>query len=159
MSTASEETQEKMKREMVNLEYKLLHMESLLDARRLEYDELPKPDRYYMPVTIGVGLIESKSERRALATLGAFLEDHRVEIVDKAESMAFERSTDLLDADGESAEVSLEQARQDYYDALVAVEEARAGGDNNPDEAEAQLLQAKQGYNEARSEAGIPAID
>ena len=154
---ASEEAQRMLKQEMANLEYKLLHMESLLDARRLEYDELPKPDRYYMPVTIGIGLIESKSERRAFTTLAAFLEDHRVEIVDTAESVAFERSADLLDSD--SADQSLEQTRQEYFDALVAVEEARTEGEGDVGEAEDQLSKAKLAYNAARTKAGIAAID
>ena len=157
MSDASDDAQEKMKSRMANLEYRVLHMESMLDARRLEYDELPKPTRYYMPVTIGVGLIESRSERRALATLGAFLEDHRVEIVDKAESMAFERSADLLDSD--SSTLSLEQARERYYDAVIAVEEARSVEDSDIEAAEDDLVMARNTYNELRLQAEIPAIE
>ncbi len=158
LSQASENTRQMMLTEMGKLEYKFLHMESLLDVRRREYEELPKPDRYYMPVTIGVGLIESKSENRALATLAAFLEEHRVEIVQMAEdSMEFERSIDAVDSADETT--NLETARQAYYDALVAVEEARMSDDTDVAAAENQLARAKQAYNETRSRAGIPAVD
>jgi hypothetical protein len=156
----SEKVQEDMQREIENTEFKTLRMEALLDARKAEYEELPHLDRYYMPVTVGVGVIESRSERRATKTLAALLKNHSSKIAKAAtDAIEFERSVDLLD-DEAAAEVSpLEQARSSYFDALVAAEEAREFG--NPDLAaiEKQLSLAREAYNRARASAGIDPID
>jgi hypothetical protein len=160
---ASESVQVTMLREMDGLEYKLLHMESLLDARKAEYEDLPVLDRYYMPVTVGVGVIESRSEKRAFRTLAAFLDEHRAKIATMASTAAsnaagYERSADLLGNDTVD-DATLEQARSSYFDAVVAAEEARATGNPNIAEIEQGLARARDIYNDARAGAGIPAIN
>lgn len=158
---ASENVRQTMQREIDSLEYKVLHMESLLDARRAEYDELPRQERYYMPVTIGVGVIESRSEKRALATLSSFLEEHRTKIAGTAaDAIGIERSLDSQGSSvGATQDSQLQRARTSYFDARVAVEEAKATGSEDLGNLEERLSQAKDAYNNARENAGIPTID
>ena len=161
LDDASENVRQTMQREMESLEYKVLHMESLLDARRAEYRDLPRQQRNYMPVTIGVGVIESRSEKRALATLASFLKEHRAKIAGAAtDAIGFERSLDSQSSSGEPTKESILQlTRTSYFDARIAVEEAKVAGGENIAALEEQLSQAKGAYNEARENAGIPPID
>ncbi|NCF23328.1 MAG: hypothetical protein GWP60_02215 [Gammaproteobacteria bacterium] len=161
LNEASPNVRETMQRQIEETEFTILHMESLLDARRAEYNDLPRQERSYMPVTIGVGVIESRTEKRALATLAGFLKDHRVKIADAASNaIGFERSLDAEGGQGEPTQGSeLERTRTLYFDARVAVEEARTAGSEDIAALEEQLSQARDAYNKARRNAGIPPID
>jgi len=158
LSGASEKVRSDVLQEMERLEYKILHTEALLDAREAEYQDLPRPDRFYMPVVIEVGIIESRSEKRAFSTLAAFLDKHSTTLASKAtQGAGFQRSLDPGDnADGDSA---LAAARAAYFDALVAVEESDAANGEKSAAALDELARAKDAYNRARLAAGIPEID
>lgn len=158
VSGASEKVGNEVLQSMERLEFKILHAEALLDARKAEYQDLPRPDRYYMPVVIKVGIIESRSEKRAFSTLAAFLDKHSKTLASKATQTAgFQRSLDPLnDTDDES---DLETARGIYFDALVAVEESSAVDDETSTIVADELARAKEAYNQARAAAGIPEID
>ncbi len=157
---ASENVQAGMRTEMDRIELKVLRLESLLDARRAEYAELPLLEREYMPVTIGVGIIESASEKRALRTLASFLESNSSAIgTAAANAINFERSVDLLGEENANGQAALETARAAYYDAVISVEEERAAGDDEAIDAERRLAEARDNFNRLRAQAGIPAIE
>ena len=110
-----------------------------------------------MPVTIRLGIIESRNEKRALSALSSVLKSNSSKIANTASApLGYERSADLL---GEPAASPLEQSRIDYFDALVIADEARESDDASAAEAERQLVLAKQNYNQERVAAGIPEID
>lgn len=157
LSTASESAREMLQSEADTVEFKMLRAESLLDAQRAEYYDLPQSQLQYMPVTVRLGIIESRNEKRALNALSSVLKGNSERIANTASApLGYERSADLL---GEPAASSLEQSRIDYFDAMVVADEARNSGDGAAAEAEQQLLLARQNYNEERVTAGIPKID
>ena len=60
---------------------------------------------------------------------------------------------------GATQDSQLQRARTSYFDARVAVEEAKATGSEDLGNLEERLSQAKDAYNNARENAGIPTID
>lgn len=157
LATASDSVRESLQDEAGNVEFAMLRAESLLDAKRGEYEDLPQAELHYMPVTIRLGIIESRSEKRALNALASVLKGNSARIADTASSsMGYERSIDFTDTTGTSG---LQEFRADYFDALVAVEEARETDAGAIADAEKSLLLAKNKYNMARAAVGIPEIE
>ena len=155
----SDAVRQSMQKEIATVEFKLLRMESLLEARQAEYEELPDLDGRYMPVTVGVGVIESRSEKRATRVLAAFLDEHRAVIADTAASAAgIERSLDL-DVANTGPETALATTRTAYFDAVAALEEARAVDETDLVALEERLKRAKSDFNAARNDAGLSAIE
>ena len=159
MDGASETVQVALKMELDQIEFRTLHAESLLDARRLEYEDLPQSEHHYMPVTIRISIIESRSEKRALKVLSAYLEENSSRYADAAtDALGVERSLDDSAPAGQESSARLQEARADYFDARIALEDASSTEDANLGDAERNLTQALDVYNAARSELGIPAI-
>lgn len=159
MLTASDSIKGAIQGEMDSLELRVLRSESLLDARRAEYDDLPRVTKKYMPVTLRFGVIESRTEKRAMATLSKYLKNNSSRIATAAaEQAGFERSFDIDDVSEPDESETLEQARTEYYDALVAYEELSDKGVAPVDEDERGLAEALENFNEARAAAGIAPI-
>lgn len=160
LAAASENIRGSIQDEIDSLELRILRAESLLDARRAEYDDLPSSAFYYMPVTIRFGLIESRSEKRALGALAEYLERNSARIADTAANkMGLERS---LNTDGTAIpdnQQLLEQARTDYFDALVAFRQLPAGNSAVSQDAERNLAHAREAFNAARVTAGITPLE
>ena len=159
MLTASDSIKGAIQSEMDNLELRILRSESQLDARRAEYDDLPRVTRNYMPVTLRFGVIESRTEKRAMATLSKYLKNNSSRIATAAAGQAgFERSFEIDDVSEPDESEMLEQARTEYYDALVAYEELSAKGIAPMDEDERGLAEALGNFNAARAAAGIAPV-
>ncbi len=134
------------------LELRILRNETLLDARRAEYLDLPQLERNYMPVSIRFGVIESRNQKRAKSTLAAHQETNRARIT--AAPTMVERSSDMDDV----AEAGLKQARVDYYDALVAYRESTYEDTPATADMERNLMDARDSFNTERAAVGIDPI-
>ena len=112
-----------------------------------------------MPATVRISIIESRSERRALATLAKHLEKNADNLAKfSSELVTYERS--FGDESAEAVEQpTIGALRNDYFDAVVAVEEATAMDSSDLRDAQAALNTARDAYNAARSLAGIPELD
>jgi hypothetical protein len=134
-----------------------------LDARMAEYADLPQVSFEFMPVTIEVGVTESESEKKtqlALADIIGKESDVVASAVGNSTSDLLSKSVaaeDLsLDPDA-GAPATLEVARAQYFDALVAV---RTGvDDGSREERERRLLVVKAAYNETRRALGLDLIE
>ena len=160
MAAASESIRDAVQADLDLLELRILRSESLLDARRAEYADLPRPAISYMPVTIRFGVIESRSQKRALATLAAYLEKNSVRISDTAAGkLGIARDADF-GGDGDTAGTdALEQARSDYFDALVEYRQASSGNTEDAESIGRELARARETYNAARTAAGIVPLE
>lgn len=143
-----------LKDEMTNIEIRLIKSDSMLEALRGEYADLPVVAEQYMPVTIRFGITESRSERKALQAIGGILEKNSEMLASKASKMInVERS---LDAMPEQSELDI--ARAAYFDAKIALEI------KSPSAADAERLHnelevAKQSLNAALIAEGLASIE
>lgn len=158
MATASDSIKEATQEEIDRLELRILRNESLLDARRAEYQDLPQFAKNYMPVSIRFGVIESRSQKRALSTLADYLESNSSRIAGAASAaagkMTVERSLDM----DELEQASLEEARNNYFDALVAYRESTYEDTPATADIERDLMDARDSFNAERAAVGIDPI-
>jgi hypothetical protein len=158
-ANASDNIKDAIQDEMDGLELNILRSESLLDARRAEYQDLPLKEINYMPVTIRFGIIESRSEKRALGTLAALLEKNSSRIASATEEkIGIERSADIADIPVSDAQEPLDQARTSYFDALVAYRESSYNDGPAMADVERSLTLARDNYNSERAAAGISPV-
>ncbi len=151
--TARPDLKTKLHEEVTSIEFRILRSEAILDASRDEYAALSQARRQYMPVTIEIGVTETRSERKATMVLGQFLKSNRELIAASAAGLvALPRSVSSTDD-------HLGVARSDYYDALVVLEATPADEPELYGDAERQLVLAKQRYNAARSLAAIDPFE
>jgi hypothetical protein len=150
-----------------------------LDARNAEYADLPQASFEFMPVTIEVGVTESESEKKtqlALADIigkesdvvASAVGNSTSDLLSKAvsaEDLAIDPAGDRGDQTdpGDHADragappPTLELARAQYFDALVAV---RTGTDDGSrEDQERRLMTAKAVYNETRRALGLELIE
>jgi hypothetical protein len=156
LATASDNIKAATQIEMEGIELRILRNESLLDARRAEYLDLPQFEKNYMPVSIRFGVIESRSPKRALSTLASYLESNSSRMA--GGNATVERPFELEGLPETGAESGLQQTRADYFDALVAFRESTY--DDTPENAdiERDLTLARDSYNAERAAAGIAPI-
>jgi hypothetical protein len=133
-----------------------------LDARRAEYQDLPRQPLEFMPVTIEVAVTETESEKKAQVALAEIVgsnSDLVASAVGNAATGLISKSASAGDIkiEPDSAELAgtLEQARAGYYDALVA---AQTGPASSKHDLERNLAVEKDKYNEARRQAGLEQI-
>ena len=158
-ANASDNIKDAIQDEMDGLELRILRSESLLDARRAEYQDLPLKEINYMPVTIRFGIIESRNEKRALSTLAGLLEKNSARIASATEErIGIERSADIADIPVSDAQEPLDQARTSYFDALVAYRESSYSDSPVTADIERSLTLARDSYNSERAAAGISPI-
>ena len=148
---ASPEVQARLDADIADIEYKLLRGQALLEAWQLDYAGLSQAVVAYMPVTVELGITESRSERRARSLLAKFLRYNSELIAATASSrLGVTRSLNFGD-EAPSAEQQA-TARDEYYDALIQLET------NPSDETRRLAEQAKANYNEVRADAGVGPI-
>jgi hypothetical protein len=131
-----------------------------LDARRAEYQDLPRSPLEFMPVTIEVAVTETESEKKAQVALAEIVgsnSDLVASAVGNAATGLISKSanpSDLkIEPDSADVAAALEHARADYFDALVALQ-TNPSAPARPD-LERKLAVAKDKYNEARRAAGL----
>ena len=134
-----------------------------LDARKAEYQDLPRATLEFMPVTIEVAVTETESEktaRLALAdiigkngdVLGSAVGNAATGLISKSAAAA-----DLkIEPDAADSASELERSRALYYDAWVAAESGAPGKTSADSQRTLALMKDK--YNEARHLQGLEPI-
>ncbi|MEO8315855.1 MAG: hypothetical protein ABI645_13810, partial [Pseudomonadota bacterium] len=138
--------QEKLRQEVQKQTY-----EVELDARRSEYSELPRQALAFMPVSIEVGVTETKSEKPALLALANVMQQNSGQIASAATSAAgglvgIGRSVDAVQGNVDPLGTALDNSRAAYYDAKLT----NAGPQ--------QLATARDAYNSARRALGLEPV-
>jgi len=134
-----------------------------LDARRAELQDLPREPLEFMRVTVEVAVTETESEKKARLAVADILgnsSDAVASAAAEAASGLIPKSVKLSDLDAapaqEPAGTALDQARANYYDALID-----ARGTQSPDTADRtrrELARARDQYNAARRSLGLEPI-
>jgi hypothetical protein len=152
-----------LKQERTRLAVQSQSQAAELEARKAEYQDLPRTPLEFMPVKIEVAVTESESEKKSRLALADILGkngDMVASSIGNAASGLLSKSVqpgDLkLDADPSDAEGAMQQARGRYFDALVAAEAAAPGPEREA--AEGKLALAKDEYNASRRAIGLEPL-
>jgi hypothetical protein len=162
IAAADADTVDGLKQERTRIAVQSQTQAAELDARKAEYQDLPRTPLEFMPVTIEVAVTETESEktaRLALAdiigknggVLGSAVGSAATGLISKSAAAA-----DLkIEPDAADSASELERSRARYYDAWVAAESApgAAGADSQH-----TLALMKDKYNEARHVQGLEPI-
>ena len=152
---------EPLRQEKLRYEVQRQTCEVELEARRTEYSELPRQALTFMPVSIEVGVTETKSERPALLALANVMQQNSGQIASAATSAAgglvgIGRSVDAVQGAADPLVTALDTTRAAYYDARLS--SALAGRDTTSPAAGAQLAAARDAYNSARRALGLEPV-
>jgi hypothetical protein len=141
--------------EITSVQIRLVTSDSMLEALRGEYKDLPEIDAQYMPVTIRFGMTETRSESKAMKQMAQALEANKEMLAESAAGMiGVERSLDP--AFGAS---DLDTLRANYFDAVVALEIESPESNAEAEKLQTDLELAKQDYNAALIEAGLSPVE
>ncbi len=134
-----------------------------LDALIAEYRDLPHEPLEFMPVTIEVAVTETESEKKMQLALADLIGSSGASVassVGGAATGVFSKSVSSADLDlapdAKDQEAALAQARQHYFDALVASKRPSSGV--SAQVAQDQLRDAKRTYNAARQALGLEPV-
>ena len=153
--TVEPEIRAALQDEMTTVQIRLVTSDSMLEALRGEYRDLPDIDAQYLPVTIRFGITETRSESKAMKQIAAAIEANSEKLANSAASMiGVERSldTDFGDED-------LDSLRADYFDAIVALDIESPESIAAAEKLQIDLEMAKQSYNVALIEAGLSPVE
>ncbi len=163
IASASNETVDGLKQEHTRIAVQTETLGAELDARRAEYEDLPRASLEFMPVTIEVAVTETESEKKAQLALAEIIGKNGGLVGSAVGSTAAGlisksvASTDIkTESDASDAAGELGRARILYFDALVEVESNAAAGDGA--ESRRNLAVMKNRYNEARRSQGLEQI-
>jgi hypothetical protein len=156
IATAAADTAEGLRQERTRIAVQIQTQEAELDARKAEYQDLPRTPLEFMPVTIEVAVTETESEKKAQLALADIIGSNS-DLVGSAVGGLFSKSVALADinTDADPAH-DLESARAAYYDALVETQSSAAG--KNSADSQRKLAAMKDKYNEARRLQGLEPI-
>jgi hypothetical protein len=150
-------------KEKTQIEVQIAAQGAELDARNAEYQDLPRAPLEYMPVTIEVAVTETESEKKARVLIANFIHDNSDMVgsaVGNSVSDVLSKSVNSADLITEpesgSEDTELEQARAQYYDALVA-SRTNASGTDAADAAN-KLALATDRYNKVRGSLGLEPV-
>ncbi len=156
ITTADVDTADGLKQERTRIAVLIQTQEAELDARKAEYQDLPRAPMEFMPVTIEVAVTETESEKKAQLALVDIIGQNS-DLVGSAVGGLFSKSvapSDIkTDADSGS---DLESARAGYYDALLEVQSSASGKARA--DAQRKLAATKDKYNEARRLQGLEQL-
>jgi hypothetical protein len=162
IAKASPDLLEGLKQERTRIAVQNQSQSAELDARRAEYQDLPRTPLEFMPVAIEVAVTETESEKKAqvaLAELVGSNSDLVASAVGNAATGLLSKSVNVndikTDPDPGEGAVALERARAAYYDALIAV---HGGASSDKRELEQALKAEKDKYNQARRLAGLEQL-
>jgi membrane carboxypeptidase/penicillin-binding protein len=133
-----------------------------VDARIAEYQSLPQKPMEFMPVTIQVGITESRSEKASLVLLADVINTHSGDMATAGGNLSaslLSRSIDPVKAAAVTVPdpgAQLDSARAAYFDTLVEYKAAAATQDSA--QASEKLADARLRYNQALRAAGLEAI-
>jgi hypothetical protein len=163
ISKASPDLLEGLRQERTRIAVQNQSQSAELDARRAEYQDLPRDSLEFMPVTIEVGVTETESEKKAQVALAELVGSNSglvASAVGNAASGLLSKAANVNDLkiEPDSADVAAElaHARAGYYDALVAVHSTSSASTQR--DLERKLALERDKYNEARRSAGLEQI-
>jgi hypothetical protein len=163
ITEASPDILDGLKQERTRIAVQSQSQSAELDARTAEYRDLPRAPLEFMPVTIEVGVTETESEKKAQLALAEIVggnSDLVASAVGNATTGLISKSAGLndlkLDPDSPGSPADFEQARANYYDALVDVQSRPAG--SAAQESQRHLAAVKDKYNEARRVLGLEQL-
>ncbi|HEV7614457.1 MAG TPA: hypothetical protein VGO37_21445 [Steroidobacteraceae bacterium] len=163
IASANAETADGLKQERTRIAIQTETLGAELDARKAEYQDLPRASLEFMPVTIEVAVTETESERKAQLALaeiigknsglvGAAVASTATGLISKSVA-----SSDIkTESDSSDAATELETARIHYFDALVEVQSNANGGAGAESRRNLEIMKDK--YNEARRAQGLERI-
>jgi hypothetical protein len=152
-----------LKQERLRIEVQTQTLESEVAARTAEYNELPQAPLEFMPVSIEVGVTETRSEKRTLLALADIMNSNSDRIASAGASASSSFVARSFDANASTAApdpaARLERTRAAYFDALVDVRTQADGGAGNAGADLAQRLTlATAEYNSARQALGLEPV-
>lgn len=163
ISAAGTETAGGLKQERTRVAVQNETLGAELEARRAEYQDLPRTPLEFMPVTIEVAVTETESEKKAQLALADIIGkngDLVGSTVGNAATGLFSKSVAMNDIkiETEAADSAngFERARDGYFDALVEVESSPPG--HASAESQRNLAIMKDKYNEARRSQGLEQL-
>jgi hypothetical protein len=134
-----------------------------LEALKAEYHDLQLGTLEFMPVTIEVAVTETESEKAAKVALADIVGNNSDVVagyVGNATTTLLSKgvsSSDLnLDSDGPDSS-DYQNARAQYFDALIAADGAKEGS-AAASAAQRSLVEARNKYNVARASLGLEQI-
>jgi hypothetical protein len=163
ISKASPDLLEGLKQERTRVAVQNQSQSAELDARRAEYQDLPRNPLEFMPVTIEVAVTETESEKKAQVALAELVGSNSglvASAVGNAASGLLSKAANVNDLkiEPDSADVAAELAlaRAGYYDALVAAHTTSSASTQR--DLERKLALERDKYNEARRLAGLEQV-
>ena len=160
---ASGDVLEGLKQERTRIAVQIQTRDVELDARRAEFQDLPREPLEFMRVTVEVAVTETESEKKARLALAEILgtsSDAVAAAVGDAASTFVSKSVNAADIDtaaaGPPAAPALDRARARYFDALIEARGTQSPG--KAEESRRDLAIAKDQYNEARRSLGLEPI-
>jgi hypothetical protein len=162
-AAAGAETAEGLKQERTRIAVQSETLGAELEARKAEYQDLPRAPLEFMPVTIEVAVTETESEKKAQLALADIIGKNGGlvgSVVASAANGLISKSAAISDIktepDSADSGNELERARIHYFDALVEVQSTAPGGASA--ESRRNLALMKDKYNEARRSQGLEQI-
>jgi hypothetical protein len=174
LGAATGDMAEGLKQERTRLSVQTQTQEVELEARQAEYRDLPLKPLEFMPVSISVGVTESRSEQKALVMLADVINSNGPELASAVSSGLFSRSLDAevtpavatapanatsrasVAAPAGDAGAALERARAHYFDVLVQTRTDATAAANA--DTQRELAQARAAYTDARRAVGLGAL-
>jgi hypothetical protein len=162
-AAGSAETADGLKQERTRVAVQNETLAAELEARKAEYQDLPRTPLEFMPVTIEVAVTETESEKKSQLAIADIIGKNGALVgstVGNAASGLFSKSVavDDLKTEPDAADSAggLERARAGYFDALVEVESSPSG--KSTAESQRNLAIMKEKYNEARRSQGLEQL-
>ena len=163
ISAAGAETADGLKQERTRVAVQNETLAAELEARKAEYQDLPRTPLEFMPVTIEVAVTETESEKKAQLALADIIgknSDLVGSTVGSAATGLFSKSVAVNDIktepDAADSAGEIERARVGYFDALVEVESSPSGKASADSQRNLAIMKDK--YNEARRSQGLEQI-
>lgn len=159
-TAASPEVAEGLKQQRLKSEVQIQTLQAEIEARKAEYSELPQAAQEFMPVSIEVGVTETRSEKVALTLLADLMKKNTGSIASAGGNFSTNLVSKSLDPPvahhAPDPGARLEFARARYFDSLVDFKLSKATGDSS--DAGRRLAAAVKEYNAARKPFGLAAI-
>ncbi|HEY2782474.1 MAG TPA: hypothetical protein VGI90_16965 [Steroidobacteraceae bacterium] len=163
ISKATPDLLEGLKQERTRVAVQNQAQSAELDARRAEYQDLPRSPLEFMPVTIEVAVTETESEKKAQVALAELVGSNSglvASAVGNAATGLISKAANVndlkIEPDSADAAAALERTRAGYYDALVAAHSPASASAQR--DLERNLALERDKYNEARRLAGLEQI-
>jgi hypothetical protein len=149
-----------LKQQRLKNEVQIQTLEAEVAARTAEYNELPQGPLEFMPVSIEIGVTETRTEKRALLALADVINKNSDRIASAGASASSSFVARSLNATSLQSPPDpgalLESTRASYFDALV---DFKTGGAAAADsEARQKLDLSRSAYNAARHTLGLEPI-